>query len=105
MGMGEDAFLDRLTERQREAVAYGEGPLLVLAGAGSGKTRVITRRAARLAAQVGPHRILAITFTNKATEEMRERIGALGLARGMWICTFHSLCARILRLYPEPAGL
>jgi DNA helicase-2/ATP-dependent DNA helicase PcrA len=103
--MRSDPFLEGLTDRQREAVAHGDGPLLVLAGAGSGKTRVITRRAARLAAEAGPQRVLAITFTNKAAEEMRERIAGLGRAQGMWICTFHSLCARLLRLYGERIGL
>jgi DNA helicase-2/ATP-dependent DNA helicase PcrA len=90
-----------LNERQREAVFHSGGPLLVLAGAGSGKTRVLTYRLAYLieSRQVRPHQTLAITFTNKAAGEMRERVaGLLGPMSGwMWVCTFHSACARILR--------
>jgi DNA helicase-2/ATP-dependent DNA helicase PcrA len=103
--MPRDPLLDDLTEPQRQAVLHEDGPLLVLAGAGSGKTRVITRRAARLAHRAGAHRVLAITFTNKAAEEMRERIGRLGAGRGMWVCTFHSLGARLLRMYGDRIGL
>ena len=90
-----------LNERQREAVFHSGGPLLVLAGAGSGKTRVLTYRLAYLiqSGQVRPHQTLAITFTNKAAGEMKERVaGLLGPASGwMWVCTFHSACARMLR--------
>ena len=90
-----------LNPAQREAVEYRKGPLLVLAGAGSGKTRVLTARLAHLVAQgqVRPHRILAVTFTNRAAGEMRRRVGEL-LGRepaGLWIGTFHSLAARLLR--------
>jgi DNA helicase-2/ATP-dependent DNA helicase PcrA len=98
--MAPDTLLDQLTEPQRAAVTHADGPLLVLAGPGSGKTRVITHRAAYLAGTVArPDRILAITFTNKAAEEMRQRIGALGIGGRMWVCTFHALCARLLRQY------
>jgi DNA helicase-2/ATP-dependent DNA helicase PcrA len=92
------AILDDLNEPQRRAVTHGDGPLLVLAGPGSGKTRVITRRAAYLAQRgVPPRNILAITFTNKAAGEMKSRIEALGVERGMWVYTFHALGARLLR--------
>ncbi|MFQ5489283.1 MAG: ATP-dependent helicase [Phycisphaerae bacterium] len=101
-----DAILAELTEPQREAVMHTDGPLLVLAGAGSGKTRVITRRAAHLAVTVArPWEVLAITFTNKAAGEMRDRITAMGLGREMTVCTFHSLGARLLRRYHERVGL
>ena len=97
------AILDELNDMQKEAVLTTEGPLLILAGAGSGKTRVITNRVAYLIGQKGvsPYEILAITFTNKAAAEMKERIldqiGEEGA--GAWISTFHSACLRILRMY------
>jgi DNA helicase II / ATP-dependent DNA helicase PcrA len=93
-----DALLRDLNGPQREAVTHRDGPLLVLAGPGSGKTRVITRRAAHLVhSGVRPQNLLAITFTNKAADEMRQRIAALGVARGMWVYTFHALGVRLLR--------
>ena len=102
-------FLDKLNPEQRAAVVHGEGPIMVLAGAGTGKTRVLTRRIARLVADVGvdARDVLAVTFTNKAAGEMRERLGHLleNRAGGMWIGTFHATCARLLRLHAERVRL
>src|SRR5579884_719575 len=98
----EQDLLSDLTPAQREAVTHFEGPLLILAGAGSGKTRVITRRVAWLLQQgVRPNNILAITFTNKAAGEMRQRVEALVPGSRVWISTFHSLGARLLRQYAD----
>jgi ATP-dependent DNA helicase UvrD/PcrA len=102
-------FLDSLNPEQREAVLHIRGPLLILAGAGSGKTRVITSRIAYLVGDghAQPHEILAVTFTNKAAEEMRARVAALlGSECGrMWVSTFHSLCARLLRREAPAIGM
>ena len=102
-------FLDTLNPEQREAVLHINGPLLILAGAGSGKTRVITSRIAYLVGDghAQPHEVLAVTFTNKAAEEMRARVEALlgSDCSGMWVSTFHSLCARLLRREAPAIGL
>ena len=99
-------LLQDLNEPQREAVTHVDGPLLVLAGAGSGKTRVITHRVAWLIQQgASPHNVLAITFTNKAADEMRSRARALGAAGGATLCTFHALCARLLREFATEAAI
>jgi DNA helicase-2/ATP-dependent DNA helicase PcrA len=103
------AYLDRLNAPQRAAVERLEGALLVLAGAGTGKTRVLTTRLAHLIAtrRAFPSQILAVTFTNKAAREMKERIGAMigPVAEGVWLGTFHALAARILRRHAELVGL
>ncbi len=104
-----DTLLDGLNDAQREAVLHQDTPLLIVAGAGSGKTRVLTHRIAHTLAHRGaqPGEILAITFTNKAAGEMKERVAALvgPRAKAMWVSTFHSACVRILRAEAKTAGL
>src|SRR6187549_4215630 len=102
-------LLSGLNPEQRDAVVNTDGPLLILAGAGSGKTRVIAHRIAYLVSQglSEPDGVLAVTFTNKAAEEMRLRVEALLQrdCRGMWISTFHALCAKLLRREAPHIGL
>ena len=102
------SLLEGLNPEQKEAVLFGDGPLLVLAGAGSGKTRVLTNRVAHLISErgVNPWNICAITFTNKAAEEMRERVNRLvGFgAEAVNVATFHSTCVRILRRFIDRLG-
>ncbi len=100
-------YLENLNDKQREAAMYVDGPLLVLAGAGSGKTSTMTRRIAYMIREKGisPWEILAVTFTNKAAKEMRERVESLvGSGINMWIMTFHSACLRILRMHADLLG-
>ena len=112
-GDGTDPRLARLVEdlnpSQRLAVEHRGGPLLIVAGAGSGKTRVLTRRIAHLLAtrDAQPGEVLAITFTNKAAGEMKERVAELvgARARAMWVSTFHSACVRILRSEATRLGM
>jgi DNA helicase-2/ATP-dependent DNA helicase PcrA len=99
-------FLDKLNPQQRQAVTAGNGPVLVLAGPGSGKTRVLTQRVAYLIAAEGvrPYQILAVTFTNKAAREMEHRVQSLlgeEATQGMMLGTFHAICARLLRREAE----
>src|ERR1700752_3547712 len=102
-------FLEALNPEQRDAVLHIKGPLLILAGAGAGKTRVITSRIAYLVGNgdAEPREVLAVTFTHKAAEEMRSRVEALlgTYVSGMWLSTFHSLCARLLRPQAPAIGL
>ncbi|MFC0384788.1 ATP-dependent helicase [Muricoccus vinaceus] len=104
-----DDYLAKLNAEQREAVETVDGPLLVLAGAGTGKTRVLTTRFAHIlmTRRAFPNQVLAVTFTNKAAREMRERVAAIlgGPAEGLWLGTFHALCARMLRRHAEYVGL
>ena len=100
-------ILDGLNKEQKEAVLYNDGPLLVFAGAGSGKTRILTKKIAFLIENgIDPENILAITFTNKAANEMKERVKEMvgDKVNDMWICTFHSMCVRILRKYASYIG-
>src|SRR6187549_3074321 len=103
----DDPFTEGLNPDQLDAVVHGDGPLLVVAGAGSGKTRVLTHRIAHLVHDGVPaSSILAITFTNKAADEMKHRVAALvgPMVRAMWVCTFHSACVRILRANGDALG-
>ena len=104
-----DRLLNGMNPQQAEAVKATEGPLLIMAGAGSGKTRVLTHRIAYLMVEKGvnPYNILAITFTNKAAREMKDRIYNIlgGASENIWISTFHSMCVRILRRDIDRIGL
>ena len=103
-----DELLDKLNSEQIKPVKDTEGPVLVLAGAGSGKTRVLTSRIAYILREglASPRQVLAITFTNKAASEMKERVRTeIGDVSDMWICTIHSMCVRILRMYTAEAGI
>src|SRR4029453_1615714 len=100
------ALLSDLTPAQREAVTHIDGPLLILAGPGSGKTRVITHRIAYLLAHGIPAwQIAALTFTNKAADEMKRRLALLAPGQRVWVSTFHRFCARLLRQYARYVGL
>lgn len=101
-----DAILRELTDAQRQAVTHIDGPLLILAGPGSGKTRVVTHRIAHMIAQgIPPWQITALTFTNKAADEMRNRVERLAPGQPVWMGTFHRFCARLLRRYAPLVGL
>ena len=101
-----DKLLEGLNDRQLEGVVTTDGPVLILAGAGSGKTRVLTYRTAYLIEKLGvePYNIMAITFTNKAASEMKDRIANLTGTEGVWVSTFHSACVRILRRFADKIG-
>src|SRR6478672_6939447 len=99
-------IFESLTEPQLAAVEHVDGPLLILAGPGSGKTRVVTHRIAHLLAEgISAHQILALTFTNKAAAEMRSRVEKLAPRQPVWMGTFHGFCARLLRLNASLVGL
>lgn len=104
-----DPILSGLNDKQKEAVTYGDGPLLIFAGAGSGKTRVLTHRVAYLIQKhnLDITNVLAVTFTNKAAKEMKERIEKIVATNteDMWVGTFHSMCAKLLRLHGCPNGV
>ena len=102
-----DDILEQLNDEQIKPVLQTEGPVLVLAGAGSGKTRVLTSRIAYIVEELGvpADAILSITFTNKAANEMKERLGRIVDVSRSWVCTIHSMCVRILRMYPEEVGI
>ena len=101
-----ETLLSRLTDSQRRAVLHRDGPMLVVAGPGSGKTRVVTHRVAQLLSEgVPPSAILVLTFTNKAADEMKERVRQLVGVSDVWIGTFHCFCSRLLRQYADRVGL